>query len=188
LILANLAASLPANTTGLASIVSNAWVISRDHTFSPKEGLPQNQSLTDRFETFEYKVHNTARSISIVIDKKNPLNPFAFRQVLKTVHTQLESHILLHGDGLLEPRDDPYVLKIPGCSSTTHSTTYKGPHLTYGILLETFDGLRIVLDEERRWYEADFVIYEHGNTLGEGNIEAPDHPWNPNSLAVGSER
>ncbi|KAL2044467.1 hypothetical protein N7G274_003172 [Stereocaulon virgatum] len=188
LILANLAASLPANTTDLASVTNNAWVTSRNYTFSPKEEIPWNRSLTDRFESFRYRIPNTPRSISVVIDKEIPLNPFAFRQVLKTIHTQLESHILLHGDGLLESRDDPYVLEIPGCTSTTRSTAYRGRHLTYGILLETFDGLKIILDEERRWYEAVFVIHESRNTLGEGSIDASDHPSNPSSSALASER
>ena len=54
--------------------------------------------------------------------------------------------------------------------------------------METFDGLKIVLDEQRRWYKAEYIIQDdYGVVYGEGFIDDRHYDLNSTSLAVGSE-
>lgn len=164
-------------------------VLSPNETSPPKTKLPQIQSLAARIEEFEYEFPNTFRFVPIVIDKDAPLNPSAFHRVIATVLSQLRSHIIHHGDGRLEPGHNPYVFGIPGCSPKTESSRWHGAYkLTYGILVKTFDGLKIFLDEQRRWYEAEYIIQDdYGVIYEEGFIDDRNYDLNSTSLAMGGE-
>ncbi len=137
--------------------------------------LAQNQTVYTDLEEFEYDIPNTSQYVSIVIDKNEAIDPTSFHKVITTAPSQLDGHIIIHGDGPLQPRDNPCQVIWDSCNSTTHSyRSFAGtPYLTYKILLKTFIGLKVILDDERRYFLAGYSIADldqriYGQTYAAG--------------------
>lgn len=135
--------------------------------------LAQNETGDNDLEEFDYYIPNTSRYVSIIIDKSEALDPTSFHRVIATVLFQLHRHIELHGDSPLWPRDIPYHVIWNGCNSTTD--TYRRldgtPRLTYEILQQTFRGLKVLLDDERRYFLTGYSISDLDQRIyGQGTI------------------
>ena len=136
--------------------------------------LAQDQTVGADLEEFEYDIPNTSRYVSIVIDISEHLDHVSFHMVIKNTLSRLHLHIATHGDGPIWPVDNPYQVIWNGCNSTTE--VYRKldgtPWLTYGILKETFIGLRVILDNERLYFLAGYSIADSNQRIyGQGTID-----------------
>ena len=134
----------------------------------------QNQTVDPDLEEFDYEIPNTSRFVSIVIDKSEALDPTSFHMVISRTLFQLNRHIILHGDGPLQPRDNPYKVIQNRCNSTTEGYRELDGTLwlTYGILRETFIGLKVILDDERRYFPAAYSTSDLNQRIyGQGTID-----------------
>ena len=147
----------------------------------------QNQTVNSNLEEFEYDIPNTLRYVDIVIDKDKPLDPTSFHSVIETALSQLNSHIAVHGNGPLLPQDNPYLV-ISGncCSATEADLKHDGtPWLTYQILLQTFIGLKVILDDERRYFSAGYsTASSRGMNFGQGAIAKVPQAVGADSMSI----
>ena len=136
--------------------------------------LAQDQTVGAHLEEFEYNIPNTSRYVSIVIDRSEPLDPVSFHMVILDALSQLHLHIAIHGDGPIWPLDNPYQVVWHRCNSTTEvNRKLDGtPWLTYGILRETFIGLRVILDNKGRYFLASYSIADSNQRIyGQGTMD-----------------
>ena len=153
--------------------------------------LAQNQTVNSDVETFDYDIPNTSRYVDIAIDKDAPLDPASFHGVITTTLSRLTRHIEVHGDGRLQPQDNPYVITSGNCSSETEADLQPDgtPWLTYKILLETFTGLKVILDDEGRYFTAGFsTASTRGRAYGKGSIYGAPHAAGPASTSLETEK
>lgn len=151
----------------------------------------ENQIVDTDLEEFEYDIPNTSRYVSIVIDKSEALDPSSFHMVIWTALSQLNGHIVIHGDAPLQPRHNPYQVIWDGCNSTTESYLgFEGtPYLTYKILLETFIGLKVILDDERRYFFAGYSISDASEIIyGQGTIDNTTRAAGAAAMSVKAEK
>ncbi len=140
--------------------------------------LAQNQTVGLDLRDFDYDIPNTSRYVSIAIDIRRPLDPVSFHNVIIAALSYLNRHIALHGNGPLQPQDDPFHLTSHSCSSITESDRKDdgSPWLTYSILLETFIGLKVILDNERRYFVTGYSTSDlNGTAFGQGSISEAIH-------------
>ena len=136
--------------------------------------LAQDQTVGAHLEEFEYDIPNTSRYVSIVIDRSEPLAPVSFHMVIIEALSRLHLHIAIHGDGPVWPLEIPYQVIWSRCNSTTEvNRKLDGtPWLTYGILRETFIGLRAILDNEQRYFLASYIIADTNQRIyGQGTMD-----------------
>ena len=172
-------ASLPLGVTEIrqSGKISLPGLLLSEGNNSSTTALSQNKSLGNGDDEFEYNIPNTSRYVSIAIERSTPINPVLFHRIITVARTRLLRHINQHGDSALLPADNPYVLTFQGCSSSTNSVTRDDGSLwlTYGILLETFDALKVVLDDKRRFYLAGYsTADDNGTRYGDGEISRGD--------------
>lgn len=169
------AASLPPVQTDLFPIANNSLTsltFVNGSISSPTLLQLQGQSSNEDIENFEYRIPNTHRFLTIALHKNAHIDDFAFSRVISMIIYRAQRHIDNHGDGPFLPQDNPYHYGIRGCQSTTFSRTGFGALLmTYGMLKEVMYGLRVVLEAQRRFNVAAYVLWdEHGIAYGEGEI------------------
>ena len=118
----------------------------------------QNQTVNTDLEEFEYDIPSSSRFVSIAIDKDKPINPNSLHRVIETALARLSNHIAVHGNGPLQPQDNPFTVISGNCCLAVQSELKpdRTLWLTYKILLETIIGLKITLDDERRYFAAGF--------------------------------
>ena len=153
--------------------------------------LAQNRTVDTDLEEIEYEIPHTSRYVSIVINKNEPLDPTSFHKVIVTALSRLNRHIASHGDGPLQPLDDPYQVIFDDCNSTTHSDLKDDgtPWLTYKILLETFIGLKAILDDKRRYFVTGYSTADlEGVAYGQGTIAAAIRAAAPAAMSMNTEK
>lgn len=154
--------------------------------------LAHNQTVSSNVESFEYDIPHTSRFVDIAIDKDAPLDRVSFHGVITTALTKLGRHIVVHGHGPLQPQDNPYVITSGSCISVTEADLKPDgtPWLTYNILLETFAALKVVLDDEERYFTAGYSTASNmGRAFGQGAIAAgAPHAAGAASISVKTEK
>ena len=151
----------------------------------------QNQTVGLDTSYYNYDIPYTSRLVSIASDTTRALDQVSFHGVIVTAMEQLNRHIVRHGDGPVQPQDDPYRVMYRGCSSTTETDRKDdgSPWLTYQVLLETFIGLRAVLYDERRYFVTGFSTSDQNGTyFGMGDIKPAAHAARPALLSRKMEK
>ena len=153
--------------------------------------LAHNQTVNSNIQTFAYDIPNTSRYVDIAIDKDAPLDPTSFHEVITAALSKLEGDIAVHGNAPLRPQDNPYVIISGSCISKTDPDLKPDgtPWLTYKILLETFTALKVILDDEGRYFTTGFSTANNGGrAYAQGAIAEIFHSAGTASMSVKTEK
>ena len=157
---------------------------------SQASNLAQNQNVNSNLVEFDYDIPNTSRYVGIVIDTDRPVDPTSFHRVITNALSQLTHQIAVHGDGPLHPQDNPYIVNAGDCMSETRADLRLDgtPWLTYKILLETFTGLKVILNDEGRYFTAGYSTANKWRAYGHGMIFRAPRAANATSMSLKTEK
>ncbi|KAL8988395.1 MAG: hypothetical protein Q9177_002521 [Variospora cf. flavescens] len=110
----------------------------------------------------------------LIIDmRQNKLSKFAMGEVVHQTLKFAISHIEAHGDGSLEPKDDPFQLDRNGVVFGLRSLDRTRRRLTYQELGNTATGLLDAMIRKTKYnVAASFLVYDmiSDSQIGEGYI------------------
>lgn len=166
-----------------------AFVLSQTNN-SQAANLAQNQTVNSNLEEYEYDIPNTPRYVDIVIDRDGPIDPNSFHRVITNAISQLTRQIALYGDGPLQPQDNPYIVTFGNCRSETKADLRLDgtPWLTYKILLETFTGLKVILNDEGRYFTTGYSTANKWRAYGHGLIAGAPQAASATSMSLKTEK
>ena len=151
----------------------------------------QNQTVNTDLEEFDYDIPSSSRFVGITIDKDRPMDPNSFHRVIETSLARVSNHIAVHGNGPLQPQDHPFLVLSGDCYLEVQSDLKpdRTLWLTYKILLETIIGLKITLDDERRYFRAGFSTADmKGPSFAQGVIAKAPQVAGAASMSIETEK
>lgn len=95
-------------------------------------------------------------------------------RTVTAVYDVIEFYIFDHGDGFLQPDEDPYLFRgIYGVSFRVQSMPQQ--LLSWSDVRGAAEGLKELLCQKGQYYQADFNIFDYGSLVGQGRLStSPD--------------
>ena len=95
---------------------------------------------------------------------KGAIDPTAMTRTVTAVNDLIDYYIFDHGDGYLQPDEDPYIFKgIYGVSFRVQSMPQE--LLSWSYVRGAAQGLKEMLCQKGQYYQTDFNIFDSGDGL-----------------------
>lgn len=152
--------------------------LQHSNTSIQRLGLIARLNATHDVQELRYLIPGTnpRRYLQMAYNRANPVDAGPFRTVVSTIWTSTRDHIVQHGDGPLG--SDPWTFGVPGCFSSTTSTSEPPSNfLTFGMLYDIMFVFRTVLEGKQIFFNVFYdLLDEHGNPLAEGSLLQEEEP------------